>query len=273
MAATEPPAPTRSATVWRWDGVRHAVDSDTLAEETAVCLRYNGSPHAVMMSTPADFEDFARGFTLTEGIVDSVDEILALAIQAEPDRVTLDISVPQVRHLRIEQRRRGLEGRSGCGQCGIVELDEVLRRPPPLPTTLAVTPAALHRAIAQLTADQPLGSSTGTLHAAAWAERDGTIVVAREDVGRHNALDKVIGQLMLQRRAPADGFMLLTSRASHELVLKCAIAGVELLAAVSGATGLAARLAAACNLTLVGFTRTGRHVVYSCPARLEPKLP
>jgi FdhD protein len=270
MPATELPAPTRRATIWRWDGVRHAAGTDTLAEEAAVCLRYNGAPHAVMMTTPADLEDFARGFTLTEGIVDGIDEIGALEVHAQADRVTIDITVPEVRRLRIEQRRRGLEGRSGCGQCGIVELDEVLRRPPPLPSALAVTPAALHEAITQLIADQPLGSSTGTLHAAAWADRAGRLVVVREDVGRHNALDKVIGQLMQRRIAPSGGFMLLTSRASHELVLKCAIAGIELVAAVSGATGLAARLAAACNLTLVGFTRTGRHVVYSCPARLEP---
>ena len=273
MPVTEAPAPTRRATVWRWDGTRHAADSDTLAEETAVSLCYNGAAHAVMMTTPADLEDFARGFTLTEGIVDSVDEISALALSMEPDRVTIDITVPEVRRTRLEQRRRNLEGRSGCGQCGIAELDAVLRRPPPLPRTLAVTPAALHRAIGELTADQPMGASTGTLHAAAWAMRNGDMSVVREDVGRHNALDKVIGWLMQQRIAPAGGFVLLTSRASHELVLKCAIAGIELVAAVSGATGLAARLAAACNLTLVGFTRTGRHVVYSCPARLEPKQP
>ena len=273
MPVTEAPAPTRRATVWRWDGTRHAADTDTLAEETAVCLSYNGTAHAVMMATPADLEDFARGFTLTEGIIDAVEEISALGVRTEPDRVTVDITVPEVRRTRLEQRRRNLEGRSGCGQCGIAELDEVLRRPPPLPATLTVTPAALHRAIAELTAGQPLGSSTGTLHAAAWAARDGAIAVVREDVGRHNALDKVIGQLLQRRVAPASGFVLLTSRASHELVLKCALAGIELVAAVSGATGLAARLAAACNLTLVGFTRTGRYVVYSCPARLETKQP
>ncbi|MCC7460906.1 MAG: formate dehydrogenase accessory sulfurtransferase FdhD [Gammaproteobacteria bacterium] len=259
--------------MWRWDGARHAADTDTLAEETAVCLCYNGTAHAVMLTTPADLEDFARGFTLTEGIVDAPAEISALAVQAEPDRVTIDITVPEVRRTRIEQRRRSLEGRSGCGQCGIAELDAVLRQPPPLPQTLTVTPAALHRAIAALTADQPLGSSTGTLHAAAWAARDGSILLVREDVGRHNALDKVIGALLQRPATLASGFLLLTSRASHELVLKCAIAGIELVAAVSGATGLAARLAAACNLTLVGFTRTGRHVVYSCPARLEARQP
>ncbi len=273
MPVTEAPAPIRRATVWRWDGARHAADTDTLAEETAVCLCYNGSAHAVMMATPTDLEDFARGFTLTEGIVDTAEEIGALGVHAEPDRVTIDISVPEVRRTRIEQRRRNLEGRSGCGQCGIAELDEVLRRPPPLPRTLLLAPAALHRAVAELTGGQPLGASTGTLHAAAWAARDGGIGVVREDVGRHNALDKVIGQLMQRRIDPAGGFVLLTSRASHELVLKCAIAGIELVAAVSGATSLAARLAEACNLTLVGFTRTGRHVVYSCPARLEPQQP
>lgn len=259
--------------MWRWDGARHAADTDTLAEETAVCLAYDGTPHAVMMATPADLEDFARGFTLTEGIVDSVDEIGALDVRAGSDRVTIDIRVPAVRRTRLEQRRRNLEGRSGCGQCGIAELDAVLRRPPALPTTLTVTPAALHRAIAELTAGQPMGASTGTLHAAAWAARDGAIAVVREDVGRHNALDKVIGALLQRRIAPATGFVLLTSRASHELVLKCAITGIELVAAVSGATSLAARLAADCNLTLVGFTRTGRHVIYSCPARLEPRQP
>jgi FdhD protein len=270
MPSTELPTPTRRATVWRWDGARLREDTDTLAEEAAVCLRYNGAPHAVMMSTPADLEDFARGFTLTEGIVDDIGEISALVVAAEPDRITIDLTVPAERTLRIEQRRRSLEGRSGCGQCGIVELDEVLRRPPPVARTLNVTPAALHRAISHLTSGQPLGATTGTLHAAAWADRDGAIAIVREDVGRHNALDKVIGQLQLRRIAPSDGFLLLTSRASHELVQKSAVAGIELVAAVSGATGLAARLATACNLTLVGFTRTGRHVVYACPVRLEP---
>jgi FdhD protein len=273
MPVTDAHAPTRRATVWRWDGTRHTADTDTLAEETAVCLCYNGTAHAVMMATPADLEDFARGFTLTEGIVDSVEEISALGVHAEPDRVTIQLTVPEARRTRIEQRRRNLEGRSGCGQCGIAELDAVLRRPPPLPATLACTPAALQRAITELTAGQPMGASTGTLHAAAWAAPDGGIRVVREDVGRHNALDKVIGQLLQRRIAPAGGFVLLTSRASHELVLKCALAGIELVAAVSGATSLAARLATDCNLTLVGFTRTGRHVVYSCPARLEPKQP
>jgi FdhD protein len=270
MPATEPPTPTRQATVWRWDGTRLSEGTDTLAEETAVCLRYNGAPHAVMMTTPADYEDFARGFTLTEGIVDDVDEVSALRVTAEPDRVTIDLTVPEARTLRLHQRRRSLEGRAGCGQCGIVELDEVLRRPPALPGTLSVRPAALHAAIGRLTAGQPLGTTTGTLHAAAWADRDGTIVVVREDVGRHNALDKVVGQLMQRRIARNSGFLLLTSRASHEMAQKSAVAGIELVAAISGATGLAARLAAACNLTLVGFTRTGRHVVYACPARLEP---
>jgi FdhD protein len=270
MPATEPPAPTRRATVWRWDGARLNEDADTLAEEAAVCLRYNGTPHAVMMVTPADLEDFARGFTLTEGIVDDVGEIGALVVTTEPDRVTIDVTVPAARSLRLDQRRRSLEGRAGCGQCGIVELDEVLRRPPPLPRTLSITPAALHAAVSRLTAGQPLGTTTGTLHAAAWAERDGAIAIVREDVGRHNALDKVIGQLMQRRAARNSGFLLLTSRASHEMAQKSAVAGIELVAAISGATGLAARLAAACNLTLVGFTRTGRHVVYACPARLEP---
>jgi len=270
MPATEPPAPTRRATVWRWDGARLSEGTDTLAEETAVCLRYNGAPHAVMMTTPADLEDFARGFTLTEGIIDEVDEISALRVTTEPDRVTIDLTVPEARGVRLHQRRRSLEGRAGCGQCGIVELDEVLRQPPPLPRTLAVTPAALHGAISGLAAGQPLGTTTGTLHAAAWADRDGAIGIVREDVGRHNALDKVIGQLLQRRIARNSGFLLLTSRASHEMVQKSAVAGIELVAAISGATGLAARLAAACNLTLVGFTRTGRHVVYACPARLEP---
>jgi formate dehydrogenase accessory protein FdhD len=256
--------------VWRWDGARLSEDVDTLAEETAVCLRYNGTSHAVMMTTPADFEDFARGFTLTEGIIDDIDEISALHVATEPDRVTIDITVPEVRGLRLHQRRRNLEGRTGCGQCGIVELDEVLRQPPPLPRTLAVTPAAVHAAATRLTSGQPLGTTTGTLHAAAWADRAGAIHVVREDVGRHNALDKVVGQLLQRRIAPNSGFLLLTSRASHEMVQKSAVAGIELVAAISGATGLAARLAAACNLTLVGFTRTSRHVVYACPARLEP---
>jgi FdhD protein len=265
----EPPAPTRPATVWRWDGARLHEHTDALAEETAVCLRYNGEAHAVMMMTPADFEDFARGFSLTEGIIEDIAEIGALDVQVEADRVTIDLAVPESRSVRLHQRRRGLEGRSGCGQCGIVELDEVLRRPPVLPRTLAIEPAHLHRALAELGARQSLGATTGTTHAAAWAGRDGRIAIVREDVGRHNALDKVIGQLMEQRIARNEGFVLLTSRASHEMVQKSALAGLELLVAVSGATALAARLAANCNQTLVGFIRAGQHVVYACPERLE----
>jgi len=271
MRATEPPAPTRRATVGRWDGAQLAEASDTLAEEAAVCLRYNGAPQAVMMATPADFEDFARGFTLTEGLVDALDEIRTLEVRRESDRVTIDMTIPEARGVRLHQRQRSLEGRSGCGQCGIVELDEVLRRPPPLPATLRVAPAAVQRAVAELAAHQPLGATTGTIHAAAWARRDGTLALVREDVGRHNALDKVVGALLAAGLPRHDGFLVLTSRASHELVQKAAIAGIELVAAISGATALAARLAAACNLTLVGFARAGRHVVYACPARLETR--
>lgn len=271
MTVAELPLPTRAAAVWRWDGQRLDERADTLAEETAVCLRYNGKAQAVMMATPADLEDFARGFSLTEGIVDDVAEITALEVAGGGERVTIDLTVPEERGARLFRRRRALQGRSGCGQCGIVEPDEMLRRPPEVAYTLSLAPASLHRACAALAARQSLGAITGTLHAAAWADRDGALRIVREDVGRHNALDKLVGQLLWRGLDRADGFVLLTSRASHEMVQKSVLAGVELLAAVSGATALAARLAAHSRLTLAGFVRAGQHVVYACPERLEIK--
>jgi len=246
-------------------------DTDLLAEEVPVAVHYDGQPFAVMMASPADLPDFAYGFSLTEGRA-GPDDIVAVEERAVLEGILLDICTrnPASGDAPAE---RPLPGRSGCGICGTRLLEEVVKHPASVADGVAIDIASLEFALAALQELQPLNKATGATHAAAWATADGALVVVREDVGRHNALDKLIGAMLRDKIDPQAGFAVVTSRASYEMVTKAAVAGIGLLAAISAPTALAVDLARDCGLTLVGFARPGRQVVYSHPQRLQNREP
>lgn len=242
---------------------------DTVPEEVPVALSYNGISHAVMLASPTDLEDFALGFSLSEGILADASELYDLELEVGARGVVAQMRIAEARFAGLKNRRRALAGRTGCGLCGVESLDQVARTLTPLPAGPAIAAASLHRALAQLQQKQPLHASTGGVHAAAWADAAGNLLTVREDVGRHNALDKLIGALSKEARDPAIGFALVTSRASFEMVQKAASVGIPILAAVSAPTGYAIRLAREVGLTLAGFVRQDRYTVYSTPERIE----
>ena len=238
---------------------------DQLAEEVPVSVEYDGEAFAVMMLTPRELEDFARGFSLTErGLSPSMLADVAVHEGLEGWRIAIRTQEPAA----SMPPARGLPGRSGCGLCGQRGLEDLLKQPPTLPAGPVIAAAALEAALSALQAAQPLNAASGALHAAAWCGPDGRLQAVREDVGRHNALDKLIGARLGQGAGFDEGFALVTSRASYEMVLKAARAGIRMLVAVSAPTALAVDLARACGLGLVGFARPGRQVVYSHPERL-----
>lgn len=249
-------------------GPRVEEAADMLARETPILLSYNGTGYAVMLATPENLEDFARGFSFTEGLVKSVAEIESITIHEHPEGLDVQLKGPA---LQIPAgQERVLAGRTGCGLCGVRSLAAATRVPPVVGGPRSpVSAVALHRAVENLPTGQKLNQKTGTVHAAAWAGLDGDIHAVREDVGRHNALDKLIGALLLAGQNPAEGFMLVTSRASYEMVAKAALFGAGVLVAVSGPTDLAVRTAQAAGLSLVGFARPQQHVIYTHPARLR----
>jgi FdhD protein len=249
------------------DGAR-SEEKAAVAEEVPVAFVYSGRPHVVMMCTPENLEDLAYGFSLTERIVASAAEIERVEIASHARGAELAITIPVEAAAKLAQRTRALAGRAGCGLCGVEAIDDAVRAVKPVHATLSVSHSALWRAGEALDAHQPLNHETHAVHAAAWATADGSVVVAREDVGRHNALDKVLGALARAGTDPSAGFLVVTSRASFELVQKASAAGVALLAAVSRPTGLAVRIADASGITLVGLLRGHSANVYSHPERI-----
>lgn len=253
--------------VWR-DG---ACRADDLAEETPVAFEYNGISHAVMLATPADLDDFAIGFSLSEGIVARRQDIFDIHCIESDAGITLRIEIASEDFVRLKARRRSLAGRTGCGLCGTESLDQVKRYLPPLPLAEPFPLAALHAGMRRLPAWQVLQQATGATHAACRVDRDGMIGHVREDVGRHNALDKTLGALARDGIAAGDSALVITSRASFEMVQKAAALGVGTLAAVSAPTARAVRLAECLNVTLIGFLRQEACVVYTGSNRmLEP---
>jgi FdhD protein len=243
---------------------------ETLAEETPVTLAYNLVPYAVMMATPADLEDFAVGFSLTEGVVADVAQILHVDIVRYSQAIEIQLDVPAATAAAVSgARSRRLSGRTGCGICGTAEVERVLRELPAVPSGTAIESMAIVRATRELASRQPLNDATGAAHAAGWARADGSLVHVREDVGRHNALDKLVGALVRAGERAEEGFVVMTSRGSFELVQKAAILGVPLLATVSAPTALAVRVAEGVGLTLVGFAREERLTVYAHEERVR----
>ena len=262
---------TGVATEWRHRGGMLAPVQAALAVEMPVALEYNGISHAVMLATPDDLEDFALGFSLSEGIIDRAGDLYGVEATHAAGGITLALDIAAGAFARLKERRRSLVGRTGCGICGTESLDQVLRPLAPLAAPpWRLTPAALERASTALPGAQALLQLTGATHGAAWCAPDGTIVQVREDVGRHNALDKLIGALVGAGVARDQGFVLITSRASVEMVQKSATAGISMLAAVSGPTTLAVQTADQLGVTLIGFARGARFSVYTHRNRVEP---
>jgi len=244
-------------------------ESGAVAEEVPVAFVYGARSHVVMMATPLDLEDLAVGFTLTEGIVADRREIGAIAVERHSRGIELRIEIPAEAAERVAARGRAISGRTGCGLCGVEAIDDAVRAPRKVTSTLAIGAAALWRAGAELDERQPLNRDTRAIHAAAWATPEGALQVVREDVGRHNALDKVIGALARAGTDPSTGFLIVTSRASFELVQKAAAAGVPILAAVSRPTGLAIRLADDAGMALIGLLRGESATVYCHAERVR----
>jgi FdhD protein len=243
----------------RLDGTIATPVRETLAEETPVALLFNGVPHVVMMATPSDLEDFAFGFSLTEGIVEGPQELRFIECLPRERGLALHLAIPGARFEALEARRRNLVGRSGCGLCGAEALDAAIRPVPRITPRTAVAPARLSRALLDLGSAQPMNRACGALHATAALIGDELLV--REDVGRHNALDKVVGGLA--RRGAVAEALLVTSRASYELVHKCASVDIPVLVAVSAPTAHAVRLAEAAGMALYGFARESRLTRYT----------
>ncbi len=244
---------------------------DWVAEEVPVALEFNGIAHAVMLATPTDLADFALGFALAEGILAHRGELYGLDEAYGAEGITLKLEVASAAFARLKDRRRSLAGRTGCGLCGTESLAQVARPLPPLPPGgERFEPGAIARGMRELAAAQVLQKITGAVHAAAWCSAAGELRLVREDVGRHNALDKLVGALArAEGLDAASGFIAVTSRASFEMVQKTVAAGVPLLAAVSASTSMAAAMAQAAGLTLAGFVRGDDLVVYTHPGRLR----
>jgi len=259
----EPPALAEPAVEIHFRDGRIEERRAILADEVPVAFEYNGVSHAVMLATPGDLEDFAVGFSVSEGIVDDPGQIYGVEVQQAAAGITVAIEVASDAFARLKDRRRTLAGRTGCGICGAENLQQVLR---PLPALGDRGPrlqcAAVPAALAALVNAQRLQKATGAVHGAAWSRVAGTAEVVREDVGRHNALDKLIGAVLRARANDAPGFVVVTSRASVEMVQKAACIATTLVA-VSAPTRLAAQIARDCGLTLVGFARGNEFSVYS----------
>lgn len=269
----DPVRPASDATerhaVQRWRDRQSAAGAAALALEVPVAFEYNGISHAVMLATPADLHDFAVGFSASEDIAGS-DAIFGVDFHESEAGITLAIEIAAGAFAQLKSRRRTLVGRTGCGICGAESLQQVLRPLPDLSLQAnRVGASALASAHAALTAMQPLQRATGAAHLAVWCDPDGAIVLAREDIGRHNALDKLIGALLRAGVDTGSGFALVTSRASVEMVQKSARAGIPVLAAVSAPTALAVRSAASCGQTLLGFVRGDSFSVYTRADRID----
>lgn len=267
------PGGASPATVRRYHDGQPSVhaQSDWLAQELPLALEYNGISHATVLATPCDLEDLALGFSLTEGILRSAADLHDLeVIESGPGHIA-QLTIASACFANLKQRRRTLAGRTGCGLCGLESLDDVERALPPVAGPARPIPVgAILEAMQALREKQPLHQLTGATHAAAWAGLSGEILHVREDVGRHNALDKLIGALA-HRRVAQDttaGFALISSRASFEMVQKAASVGMPAVVAVSAPTHYAVQVAQALGVTLIGFARRQDFTVYTHPQNL-----
>lgn len=261
------PAGVVELSVHRPPHITHATP-DFLAEEVPVALVYNGISHVVMMASPKDLELFAIGFSLSEGIIDHPQEIYGMDVVQACNGLEVQVELSSRRFMGLKERRRALAGRTGCGVCGVEQLNDIGKPVAPLPFTQTFNLRNLDKALEHLNDVQPIGQLSGCTHAAAWVLPAGEIIGGHEDVGRHVALDKLLGRRARENAVWQQGAALVSSRASYEMVQKAAMCGVEILFAVSAATTLAVEVAERCNLTLVGFCKPGRATIYTHPQRL-----
>jgi FdhD protein len=263
------PAPAVSVpNLTRRGGVSLASTRD-VPEEQAIAFTYNGSTHAVMMATPADLEDFAVGFALTEGLIEDRSEIENLEIMPTPLGIEARVWLKGDQADAYAKRRRSMAGPTGCGLCGIESLEAAMRPLPHVTADLKVSAQSIVAAMASLDPAQTLNHQTHAVHGAAfWTEREG-LVALREDVGRHNALDKLVGALVRAGRTAADGLLLMTSRVSIELIQKAARLNGPVLVAVSAPTAAAIRLAEEAGITLVAVARRQDFEVFTHSERLS----
>lgn len=253
----------------RWEGPIRVRVNDLVANEVALAIVYNGRPYVVMMVTPTDLEDFVLGFSMSEGIVASPAELRRIRVRPVPDGIEANVEIDEARFRALDRKQRTLTGRIGCGLCGAQTIAQAMRHPSPVRESTTVQDRLLHLGMKQLEAMQPFNASTGALHAAGWMDDLGAVADVREDVGRHNALDKLIGARLRTRQVPLGGTVLITSRASHEIVQKAAAVGVEVLCAISAPTALAIRVAEETRVTLIGFVRERGFTVYTHLARVR----
>lgn len=256
-----------------WSNDKSYEDHDQVVKEVPIAIVYNGISHAVMMGTPNNFEVFALGFSLSERIVKTIDEVQNLEVNERDLGFEIKLHVSNRCFANLKERRRNLMGRTGCGICGLESLEQVNFPSSLVSSHCELSHLAIDSAVKQLREYQPLQDVTGAAHGAAWCDRNGNIVNLLEDVGRHNALDKLIGTLARDHKLKTQelnkGFVLISSRASYEMVQKVAISNISLLVAVSAPTSLAIRLANDTGVTLVGFARDGRHICYANSKRLK----
>jgi FdhD protein len=261
------PPPVQSVPRQAWRDGSTLLGERTLAEEVPVAFSYDGATHAVLMATPDDLEDFAIGFSYTEGIITTPGEIAELAVVAVADGIVLRMWLAGGRSDAFAARRRRFVGPAGCGMCGLESLAEANRSIPMTGCNLRVSRQDIAEAVAALPARQQLNMQTRAVHAAAFWQR-GRGLVLREDVGRHNALDKLAGALLRKRASAAEGVIVLTSRISIELVQKASMMGTAIIVGVSAPTALAVRTAEMAGLTLVGVARDDGFEVFTHPERI-----
>ncbi|MAU41330.1 MAG: sulfurtransferase FdhD [Kordiimonas sp.] len=264
--------PVTQAHPLRWESGNASLDAASgvtraIATEVPIALQYNCISHAVMMATPQDLHDFALGFSLSEGIIDKRTDLLSTDIQHSEKGVVIDMEITPACFERLDNFKRSLLGMSGCGLCGRDRLEHVITPLPVINSDFTITGDVIHSVLTRLRDHQPLTRQTGAFHAAAFANAKGDILAAREDVGRHNALDKLIGHLAGTDIDPSQGFILMSSRCSFELVHKTARAGVPLLTTISAPTSLALELAKQSRLTLIALARSDSMLVFTDPAQ------
>lgn len=255
---------TVATRAYRYDvGAIGPAASREIAVEAPVELAFGGVPFAVMMATPTHLEDFAVGFALTEGIVEGIDEIRAVEASFDAAAAKVSVSLTGERMREHLARKRALSGRTGCGVCGVEDLEHLPKPRRRIAAAPHVSPSAIGAALAALEAAQPLNFRTRAVHAAVWCGLDGAIRAVREDVGRHNALDKVIGAMLRGGADPDDGFLLITSRCSFEMVAKAAAFGAGTLVSVSAPTSLALARAEQCGIALIAIARADQALAFA----------
>ncbi len=254
-----------------WRGSEGALAATRLVpQEVAVGIAYDSRPYVVVMGTPGDLVDLAVGFTVTERIAAFADIEKVTVAQTNEGLLADVLLSPNAAKAHALTRRRTLEARSSCGLCGIEDLKAAVRPPAMVGEGLKLSHSAIQRALAALEEGQDLGRRTRATHAAAWADAAGGVLLVREDVGRHNALDKLVGAALARGLSTSDAFILITSRCSYEMVDKAAASGVQALVAISAPTALAIKQAQAAGLTLVALARRDGHAVFSRSDRLVP---